>query len=127
MNRRTLLTLTAAIYVVSGIAAMLVPARQLALYGVAANPEATFMAQWAGLGSFIVGLLAWSARPGTNRAVLRMLLAYFIVAAVLSLFGTMSRTMSDAGWVLLAINVLLVGCFAYLLTTAPREAARRRT
>lgn len=118
MNRSTLLRVTAAIYVVSGVAAMVAPTRQLALYGVAANPAALSMAQWAGLGSLVVGLLAWSAQPGTNRSLLRTLLAYFVVAAGLSLVGTLSGTLSSAGWVLLSFNVFLAGCYTYLLATA---------
>jgi hypothetical protein len=124
VSRTAIFKATAAIYVISGTAAMVAPTRQLALYGVAANPEATSMAQWAGLGSFIVGLLAWSARPGTDRAVLRTLLAYFVIAAALSLLGTLSGTLSDAGWLLFSFNVLLAACYAYLLATAPRHAGR---
>jgi hypothetical protein len=119
VNRSNLLRVTAAIYVLSGIAAMVVPARQLALYGVEASPAALSMAQWAGLGSVVVGLLAWSAQPGTNRSLLRTLLVYFLVAAALSLDGTLSRTLSGAGWLLLAFNLSLAGCYTYVLATAP--------
>jgi hypothetical protein len=119
VNRSILLRVTAAIYVVSGVVAIVAPARQLALYGVAASPAASSMAQWAGLGSLVVGLLAWSAQPGTNRSLLGTLLVYFAVAAGLSLAGTLSAIMSGAGWLLLSFNVLLAGCCAYLLATAP--------
>jgi hypothetical protein len=118
VNRSTLLRVTAAIYVVSGVTAIVAPARQLALYGVAASPAALSMAQWAGLGSVVVGLLAWSAQPGTNRSLLGTLLVYFVVAAALSLVGTLSRTLSGAGWLLLMFNLLLAGCYTYLLITA---------
>jgi len=124
MKLRPLLVVTAAIYVGSGIVAVLAPSKQLSLYGVAETPAATFMAQWAGLGSIVVGLLAWSARglgmPEAKRAVLFTLLAYFIVASVLSLAGTVSGVMSGVGWVLFIVNVLFAGCWACFLVSTAR-------
>jgi hypothetical protein len=125
MKLRPLLVITAAMYVGSGIVAVVAPAKQLSLYGVAETPAATFMAQWAGLGSIVVGLLAWSARgfgmPEARRPLLLTLLAYFIVAGVLSLVGTVSGVMSGVGWVLLIVNVLFAGCWAYFLISTARS------
>lgn len=127
MKLRTLLIITAATYSGSGIVAVLAPSKQLSLYGVAGSPAATFMAQWAGLGSMVVGLLAWSARglaiPEAKCTVLLTLLVYFIIAAVLSLAGTVSGVMSAVGWVLFIVNVLFAGCSAYFLAARPRRAA----
>jgi uncharacterized membrane protein HdeD (DUF308 family) len=124
VNRSTFLRVTAVIYIISGIAAILVPARQLAPMAWRPTRQHRRWPSGAGLGSVVVGLLARSAQPGTNRSLLLTLLVYFVVAAGLSLVGTLSRTLSAPGWLLLAFNVFLAGCYTYLLATAPPDATR---
>jgi len=66
MKLRTLFIITAAFFAMNAPIALLFPMTQLSLYGVAAGPGASYMAQWAGLGSVAVALTAWFARNLAN-------------------------------------------------------------
>ena len=63
--------------------AILMPHVHLSLYGVKTSPGANYMAQWAGLGSVVVALIAWFARkfdePKVQRKIVLILVIYFIL------------------------------------------------
>ena len=78
------------------------------------------MAQWAGLGSLAVGLLALALRTVTERSAQRAatlaFMVYFLVGAALSVVGTMSGLMRTSAWSLVAVQVFFAVAYGYLLT-----------
>lgn len=62
MKLRTLFLITAVFFTINAPIALLSPATQLSLYGVPAGPGASYMAQWAGLGSVAIALMSWLSR-----------------------------------------------------------------
>jgi len=62
MKLKNLLVVNAIVLGFSGINAVLLPAMVLSLYGVTPGPASLLMAQYAGLGSIAIGMVAWFAR-----------------------------------------------------------------
>ncbi|MGE5359714.1 MAG: hypothetical protein ACM3NQ_11915 [Bacteroidales bacterium] len=117
--------ITAALYCPQAVVTLVTPTTSLSMYGVVFGPGAVYMARWAGVGSLVIGLLAWFARdlaPSEGRRVVeRTLLAYFVVAGVLSLSGVLSGEMSSTGWALVAINTLFVSAHGLVLAREPQR------
>ena len=90
----------------------------LAVYGIAPNPEGTFMARWFGIGLFAIGLTTWftrdSADSSAGRAVARALALSYGVGVVLALWGTLFGPFNQLGWIAVAFNLLLGVGFAYV-------------
>ncbi len=128
MRAKHLFVVTAVLYVPQAVVTLLTPTASLSMYGVVFGAGAAYMAQWAGLGSMVVGLLVWFARDlvpsGGRRVVERTLLAYFLVAGVLSVVGMVSGEMGAAGWALVAINVLFVAAYGFVLAREPEPGER---
>jgi hypothetical protein len=126
MKLKHLLLITAVIYLINGITAVVYPSLQLSVYNFFSDKGVKYMAQWAGLGSVVVGLLALSAMKITDhsaqRLVILTLLIYFAVAALLSIAGSIPGTIGSAGWVLTAFNILfLIGYSYFLFKKIPSE------
>jgi hypothetical protein len=119
MRLKTLLLITAVFFVANAVVALLVPSVQLSPYGLTTGAAERYMAQWAGLGSLVVGLLAFSARnvagSEARRVVLLTLLGYFIVATALSLAGILLGVMNGLGWVLVVMSMLFGASYGFLL------------
>lgn len=77
------------------------------------------MAQWAGVGSLVVGLLAlfsWNATDfQARRAALLTLFGYFLAAAAVSVVGMNRGIMSAFGWLLVAVNLLFAAGYGYFV------------
>ena len=120
MKHNTLLLLTAVLYLCNAAITLTAPSVQLSLYGVTAGPGGRYMAQWAGLGSLAVGLLALALRTVTERRAQRAatlaLTVYFVVGAALSVLGTISGIMRASAWSLVAVQVLFAVAYGYPLT-----------
>lgn len=128
MKVKLLFVATAVISLVNGIVTIVSPATQLSLYGVALNSGTAHMAQWAGLGSVVVGLLAWLGRrnedPELERAFLWILLIYHVAAAVLSTLGASSHVVGAGGWLLGVTTGLFAMAYAFFLTRGVRSRWR---
>ena len=102
----------------SGISAVLGPAKVLSLYGVALGREVILMAQYAGLGSIAIGLVAWFNRDveerKTQRAISLAFLITYVIAIVISVQGTISGIIK-VGWPIILLYLLLALCYAYFL------------
>jgi hypothetical protein len=89
----------------------------LAVYGIAPNPEGTFMARWFGVGLLANGLTTWFARDAAEspagRAVVRALAISYGVGIVLALGGTLFGPFNQLGWIAVGFNLLLSAGFAY--------------
>jgi len=114
---KTLFTITSVFFIINSAIAILMPNVQLSLYGVKTSPGANYMAQWAGLGSVVVALIAWFARkfdePKVQREIVLVLLIYFILGFVISVLGTTLGIMNAIGWSLAIICLFFVIGYAY--------------
>ena len=120
MKLKTLFTITAVFFLIYSAIAILIPEIQLSLYGVVESAGANYMAQWAGLGSLVVSLIAWFARKfdnsNTQRQIIFLLMIYFILAVGISMVGILKGIMNDIGWSLAIICLFFaIGYFYYYL------------
>jgi hypothetical protein len=118
-----LLMATAVFLLGNALITLPMPAVQLSLYGVADGAAARYMAQWAGLGSFAVGLVALMARSVADRHAQRAvgvaLLAYYVVGAGLSVLGTLTGVMTPWGWSLVVLYLLFAAGYVTVLLRSP--------
>ena len=112
MRLKHLLIVNAVFMLGNGVVTVLLPTAQLSLYGLTTGTTERLMAQYAGLGSIALGLLAWLSRdvvdPAARRAVVLTLLVAHLIGAAVSIVGSLSGTLHALGW-------LIAGC--YLLFT----------
>jgi hypothetical protein len=123
VKTKLLLLVTAVTWLGNGVVTLVSPTTQLSLYDVEGHAATLHMAQWAGLGSVVVGLLAWfgfrAASPAATRPYIWTLLVYYIVAAALSASGVLAGTVGRIGVVLAVVTGLFaVGYGAALLGRA---------
>jgi hypothetical protein len=118
MKLRTFFILNAIVLGGSGVSAVLMPARVCSLYGVDVNPQVLMMAQYAGLGSIAVALVAWFIRqtrdPIALRGVTLALLITYVVGVIISVRSTISGIM-PSGWSIVAIYSAFAIGYAYFL------------
>jgi len=131
MKLKMLFVATAVISLANGIVTLVSPATQLSLYGITLNAGTAHMAQWAGLGSVVVGLLAWFGKrnenPEVERAFLWILLIYHLAAAVLSTLGASSHVVGAGGWLLGVTTGLFAMAYAFFLARNVRSQGRGAT
>lgn len=123
MKLKTLLLVTAVFFTVNAPIALIFPGTQLSLYGIVAEPGVNYMAQWDGLGSVAIALMAWFARDikksEAEKVVLPTLMIYFILSFIVSVYGVMSGVMSLVGWLLAGICLLFAAGYGYFLLGKP--------
>lgn len=123
MKLKTLFIITAVFFIINAPIALLIPRTQLSLYGVTTCPGGNYMAQWAGLGSITIALIAWFSRnlaeSEARRGIVLTLMIYFILGFVISVLGTISGVMSAMGWSLVLIYLLFAIGYAYFLYKKP--------
>jgi len=109
----------------SGISAVLVPAKVLSLYGIVLGREVIMMAQYAGLGSIAIGLVAWFNRNAeylkTRRAISLAFLITYVIAVIISVQANISGVVK-LGWPIILLYLLLSLCYAYFLFVSRRAA-----
>lgn len=100
------------------INAILLPSRVLSLYGVESDPAVQLMAQYAGLGSLVIALLAWFSRnvndPKAKRAIVLAFLITYVTGTIVSLLGTLAGTMK-IGWAVVGLYLLFAMAYTYML------------
>jgi hypothetical protein len=125
MRLKILLIVNAIALGSSGILAILLPSTVLELYGVEGGRAVLLMAQYAGLGSLGIALLAWFSRnvndPKAQHAIVLAFLITYVTAVIISLFGTLAGTMR-IGWAVVGIYLLFALLYAYQLITLRRKA-----
>lgn len=123
MKLNILLIINAFVLGCSGILAILLPSAVLALYGVEAGPAVLLMAQYAGLGSLGIALLAWFSRnvndPKAQHAIVLAFLITYVAGVIISLFGTLAGIMR-IGWAVVGIYLLFALLYAFMLITLRR-------
>ena len=123
MKLKTLLIINAVVVGCSGILAILFPTAVLSLYGVEPGPAVQLMAQYAGMGSLVIALLAWFSRNvKDHKAKMAIILAFvitYITGIIISLIGTLAGIMK-IGWAVVGIYLLFALCYVYALITEMR-------
>jgi hypothetical protein len=118
MKFRNLLILNAIVLGISGILALLFPTSVLSLYGVGSGPAVQLMAQYAGLGSLAIALVAWFIRDvkdlKAQYAVTMAFLIIYMIGAIVSVLGTISGTMKS-GWAVVGFYFLFAIGYSYIL------------
>jgi hypothetical protein len=122
MKLKNLLIVNAIVLGGSGISAVLMPSKVLSFYGVELNPAMLMMAQYAGLGSIAIGLVAWFSRNvedlKAQRAIILAFLITYVIALLISVQGTISGVMK-VGWPVVVLYSLLASGYAYFQFIKP--------
>jgi hypothetical protein len=122
MKLKNLLIVNAIVLGGSGISAVLMPSKVLSFYGVELNPAVLMMAQYAGLGSIAIGLVAWFSRNVEDlKAQCAIVLAFlitYVIALIISVQGTISGVMK-VGWPVVVLYSLLASGYAYFQFIKP--------
>jgi hypothetical protein len=124
MTAKRLFMLNAVIAAGYGIALLVAAGPILDLYGIAPNPEGTYMARWFGVGLLSIGLTTWLARETADsaggQAIARALTVTYGIGIVLALWGTLFGPFNLLGWIAVGLNLLLGAGFASLRGSQPR-------
>jgi hypothetical protein len=116
MKLKYLLVVNAIVLGGSGLGAILMPAKVISLYGVELGREVIMMAQYAGLGSVAIGLVAWFSRNvediKAQRAIILAFLITYAIGIIISVQGTISGVMK-VGWPVIILYFVLALGYAY--------------
>lgn len=118
MKLKNLLILNAIVLGLSGIFALVFPSGVLSFYGVESGAGVQLMAQYAGLGSMVIALVAWFSRDVKDqKAQLALSLAFlitYIIGTIISVLGTISGTMK-IGWMVVGLYLFFSLAYGYIL------------
>lgn len=131
MNIRNVALASAVAVLPFGLAALLVPAQFLALYGVELSEAGLVMTRLFGVHVLIIALVDWLARndlrrasePGAHRGIVAMNIFSPTLSLFLILGATLGGTINALGWVNVAILAALAATWVYAgLIKAPAIA-----
>ena len=95
------------------------PAFILNIYGVEIGEGVELMAQYAGIGSVAIGLLAYFATKikqlNAKRYIILSIFISAIIGVIISILGTLKGIMSLAGWSLVTMYLFFVLGYGYFL------------
>ena len=118
MKFRILLIVNAIVFGSSGILALVFPTVVLSLYGVESGPAVQLMAQYAGLGSLAIALVAlFGINLKDLKAQFAIKLAFLItycIGGIISITGTIAGLMK-IGWAVVGLYLLFAIGYAYIL------------
>ena len=125
MKFRILLIVNAIVFGFSGILALLFPTMVLSLYGVESGPAVQLMAQYAGLGSLAIALVAlFGINLKDSKAQFAIKLAFlitYVIGVIISVLGTISGLMK-IGWAVVGLYLLFaIGYTVILLLKKPSQ------
>lgn len=119
-----LLTITAVIGALYGVATLLTPAAYLQMLGLDPNPSAILQARYFGAAVLGAGLMLGMARKAQELPVQRALsLGNFAVvtgSAIVTIIGLRSGLLNAVGWGFLASEVALAVAYGYVFLTLRR-------
>lgn len=116
MRLRILLSLYAVLMGIGGLVWLLLPARHLGLYGLAApDSVAVLLGRYAGTMAVALGMMAWIARdaaasPARNALVLGIIVANGL-GAIVCFLGALSAELNVFAWIPTAGYALLTVLF----------------
>ena len=123
MKLSALMTVNAVVAGLFGIAFVVVPARFLAIYGIAVDAQFALVGQLFGAALLGYAVLTWTARnaaPSDARGAI--VLALFLsdaIAFVIALTAQLRNVVNQVGWSTVAIYLLLALGFRYLQFKKP--------
>jgi hypothetical protein len=127
MNAKMFLSIAAVVATLYGIGFLLVPDTLFQVYGVASSPGALLGFRYFGVGLLSVGLILWFVRGShewsTLRGVLLGLIIANVVGVIVSAWGTMTGLMNAMGWTGVAIYLILLLGYAYIIKAGPRQSS----
>lgn len=124
MKLKSLLIVNAVVLGCSGIWAILLPSSVLSIYGVESGPAVELMAQYAGLGSLVISLVAWFSKnlkdPNAQNSIILAFLITYVTGTIVSVLGTISGTMK-IGWAVVGLYLLFALGYGYILLSKNRN------
>ena len=110
MKLKNILLTNAVFLMANAFGAMIFPKFILDLYGVSVDSGVKLMAQYAGIGSVAIGVLALVALKINDLQILIQLVIPILISngigVVISLLGTVNGTMNKLGWILVAFYLI---------------------
>lgn len=123
MKLSTLMTITAVVSAVFGIAFALVPAQVSSLYGIEGSAALNHIGRVFGAALISIAVLSWSARNAAQSDARKaIVLALFVgnaVGFVVALIGQLANAVSMLGWSNVAIYLILALGFGYFQFSKP--------
>lgn len=122
MKLNTIFVVSAVIYIIYGIAIVLIPGLLIALYGGMPMERPTELL----FGAFLIGfaVLNWFARNaeegGALRAIILANLVTGVISLLMSLYLVLSGMLNAVGWSVVVIFLLFTLGYGYFLLMGPR-------
>jgi hypothetical protein len=119
MTSRLMSTIVGIFSFLNGIGALLMPARDLAPFGVETDAGGLLNIQYFGISAIGFAVVFWLIRNWSDWEYVRTIyyggFVTFVLALILGVMGTLSGVMNTLGWANAAIDLLIIAGFAYFL------------
>jgi len=119
MKLNTLLLLNAIFYLLNAVGAILLSSTILSIYGVGIGEGVELMAQYAGIGSVAIGLLAYFAtkieQSNAKRYIILSIFISDVIGVIISVIGNLKGIMSLSGWSLVIMYLFFALGYGYFL------------
>ena len=127
MTSRSLLTITAVVAILYGLAFVLIPDTINALYGVPSAPHIALYTRFFGSALLGLGVITWFAKDFRSWDVIRGVLIGIVVTTaiggLLALFAVLTGLSNAMTWTSVAVYVLLLAGAVYWLTQGEKNSA----
>ena len=127
MTSRTLLTITAVVAILYGLAFVLIPDTINALYGVPSAPHIALYTRFFGSALLGLGVITWFAKDFRSWDVIRgVLIGIAVTTAIgglIALFAVLTGLSNAMTWTSVAVYVLLLAGAVYWLTQGEKNSA----
>jgi len=122
MRTKWILIAYAVVFIISGVASILVPKIILSMWGVEAEPGTLLTTQYDGVGALGLALICWFVRnvgdPRFIRLIFLGLLISSLCGLIVSIFGMISGVMKT-GLPVIIIFAIFCFLFAWSLVSKP--------
>ncbi len=117
MKIKTLMVISAVVFVVFGLAFIIMPERLLLMYGNPVDAPMKYLGQLFGASHIGFAVLSWSARNSSDSSARNaIILALFIghgIGFIVALIGQLNGVVNALGWSTTAIYFLISAGFGY--------------
>jgi ABC-type Fe3+-siderophore transport system permease subunit len=127
MTSRTLLTITAVVAILYGLAFLLVPDTINALYGVPSAPHIALYTRFFGSALLGLGVITWFAKDFRSwdaiRGVLIGIAVTTAIGGLIALFAVVTGLSNAMTWTSVVVYALLLAGAVYWLSQGERNSA----
>jgi ABC-type Fe3+-siderophore transport system permease subunit len=127
MTSRSLLTITAVVAILYGLAFLLVPDTINALYGVPSAPHIALYTRFFGSALLGFGVINWFAKDFRSwdaiRGILTGIVVTTAVGGLIALFAVLTGLSNAMTWTSVLVYALLLAGAVYLLSQGERDSA----